>query len=272
MVSGYIHNTAVVSEGAKIGAGVKIGPFCVVGENVILKDNVELKSHVCVDGITEIGEGTVVYPFASIGQIPQDLKYHGEDSRIRIGKNNSIREYVTVHPGTSGGRMETVIGDECLLMAGAHVAHDCVLKNHVIMANNATIGGHVVLEDYVIIGGLAAIHQFVRIGEHAMIGGMCGITNDIVPYAICSAKRADISGINVVGLRRRGFSNEQISHIRRAFDIIFLKDGDGFLDKLDKLESELGQKEHIGKILSFMKDKSDRKFCTTFEKSNGSLA
>lgn len=257
-----IHSSAVISEKAVVGDRVSIGPFCVVGEGVVLHDDVELKSHVSIVGDTEVGDGTVIYPFASIGQIPQDLKYGGEKSRIRIGKRNHIREHVTIHPGTIGGVMETVIGDDCLLMVGSHVAHDCIIGNNVIMANNATMGGHVTIGDFAILGGLSAVHQFVRIGEHAMIGGLAGVTNDIVPYAFVPAKRTDIDGINLVGLRRRGFSSDDISSIREAFNILFF-DGSGvFEERVKHVETELGANPAVGVLLSFLNGESRRKFTT----------
>src|ERR1700739_1226866 len=179
-----IHPTAIVAPGAMLAEDVVIGPYCVVGDNAVLGPRVTLRSHVVVDGRTTIGEGTRVFPFASIGLEPQDLKYRGERSELVIGRNNTIREYVTMNPGTEGGGMVTRIGDDCLFMVGAHVAHDCQIGDHVIMANNATLGGHVTLGDYVVIGGLSAVHQFVRIGAHAMIGGMSGVENDVIPFGM----------------------------------------------------------------------------------------
>lgn len=256
-----IHPTSIISSKAQIGNNVKIGPFCVIGDNVILRDNVELKSHVSIDGKTDIDEGTVIFPFASIGQIPQDLKYAGEDSCIKIGKRNSIREYVTIQPGTANGRMETIVGDDCLLMIGTHVAHDCVVGNHVIIANNGTFGGHVSIGDYAVIGGLSAIHQFVRIGEHAMIGGMTGITKDVIPYAVASGNRAELSGINLVGLKRRGFSREDIADIKSAYDILFSNPDNSFNERVKVLEEKFSGNISVEPILKFLKSGLDRQFC-----------
>src|SRR3989440_11723229 len=177
-----IHPTAIVAPGATLAEDVSIGPYCVIGEEVVLGAGVKLIAHVVVDGRTTIGEGTRLFPFASIGLEPQDLKYRGENSELVIGRNNTVREYVTMNPGTEGGGMVTRIGDGCLFMVGAHVAHDCQIGNHVVMANNATLGGHVVIEDYAVLGGLCAVHQYVRIGRHAMIGGVSGVERDVIPY------------------------------------------------------------------------------------------
>ncbi len=185
-----VHPTAVVDPAATLGESVSIGPFSVVGPNVTLRDGVRLESHVAVAGNTTIGEGTHIFPFASIGHIPQDLKFHGEESRLEIGRNCSIREHVTMSPGTEGGGLLTRVGDNCLIMVGAHVAHDCRIGNHVILVNNATLGGHVEIGDHAILGGMSAVHQFVRIGEHAFVGGMAGVEQDVIPMAWWSANGA----------------------------------------------------------------------------------
>ncbi|MBM3557877.1 MAG: acyl-ACP--UDP-N-acetylglucosamine O-acyltransferase, partial [Alphaproteobacteria bacterium] len=187
-----IHPTAVIENGAKIAEGVEIGPFCHVGARVELGPQVKLKSHVVVAGRTRIGAGTVVFPFASIGHQPQDLKYAGEDSELVVGARCLIREHVTMNPGTKGGGMLTQVGDDCLFMAGAHVAHDCRIGNHVILVNHATLGGHVTIQDYAILGGLSAVHQFARIGKHAMVGGMTGVENDVIPYGSVIGNRAHL--------------------------------------------------------------------------------
>jgi UDP-N-acetylglucosamine acyltransferase len=199
-----IHPTAIVAGGARLAEDVVIGPYCVVGDNVVLGAGVRLLSHVVVDGRTSVGEGTRIFPFVSIGLEPQDLKYRGEASTLVIGRHNTIREHVTINPGTAGGGMVTRIGDHCLLMVGAHVAHDCQLGDHVIMANNATLAGHVVVEDYALLGGLSAVHQFVRIGRHAMIGGMSGVERDVIPYGQVMGDRARLTGLNIIGMQRRG--------------------------------------------------------------------
>lgn len=220
-----IHQTAIIDPAAVIGEGVIIGPYCVVGAEVKLGDGVRLHSHVVVDGRTEIGEETEIFPFASIGTQPQDLKYNGEPSKLIIGRKNRIREHVTMNPGTEGGGMETRVGDNGLFMVGVHVAHDCIVGNNVIMANNATLAGHVIVEDFAIIGGLSAVHQFVRIGKHAMVGGMSGVENDVIPYGSVMGDRARLSGLNIVGLKRRGFNKDDVHHLRRAYRMLFADEG-----------------------------------------------
>ncbi len=216
-----IHPTAIIEDGANIAANVTIGPYCVIGANVTLGAGVVLKSHVCVDGHTTIGENTVVFPFASLGGAPQDLKYAGEPSTLIIGKNNTIREHVTMNPGTKDGAMTTIIGDHGLFMMGAHVAHDCVVGDRVIMANNATIAGHVQVGNFVIIGGLSAVHQFIRIGDHAIIGGMSGVEADVIPYGRVKGERAHLAGLNLIGLERRGFDKDQIRRLNKAHKALF---------------------------------------------------
>lgn len=233
-----IHATAVVDPGATIEPGVVVGPFCVVGPDAVLRKGVRLVSHVCVAGRTTIGERTVVYPFASLGQPPQDLKYDGEQSEVTIGEDCSIREYVTIHPGTKGDHMLTAVGNRCLLMVGVHIAHDCLVGNNVIMANQATLGGHVVVEDHVIIGGLSAVQQFVRIGKHAIIGGMSGVEKDVLPFAMIIGERAHLNGLNIVGLRRHQFSNQAIQRLQDAFHAIFENKGT-FAERLESLKRSL---------------------------------
>src|SRR5215469_977150 len=216
-----IHATAVVAAGAVLAEDVVIGPYCVIGEHVVLGAGVSLKSHVVVDGRTTIGAGTRIFPFASIGHETQDLKYAGEPSALEIGRDNTIREHVTINPGTAGGGMVTRVGDHCLLMVGAHVAHDCRIGDHVILVNNATLGGHVVIDDYAIVGGLSAVHQFVRIGRHAMIGGMSGVERDVIPYGQVMGDRARLHGLNIIGMQRRGFSRDDIHGLRSAYNTLF---------------------------------------------------
>ena len=220
-----IHPTAIVAPGATLAQDVVIGPYCIVGENVALDVGVMLLSHVVVDGRTTVGAGTRIFPFASIGLEPQDLKYRGEQSVLVIGRNNRIREYVTMNPGTAGGGMVTRVGDDCLFMVGVHIAHDCQIANHVIMANNATLGGHVVIDDYAVLGGLCAIHQHVRIGRHAMIGGMSGVERDVIPYGQVMGDRARLCGLNIIGMQRRGFSRDDIQGLRNAYQVLFSSDG-----------------------------------------------
>jgi UDP-N-acetylglucosamine acyltransferase len=253
-----IHPSSIVDPKAKIGVGVKIGPFCCVGGDVVLNDDVELISHISVSGITEIGEKTKIYPFASIGHPPQDLKYSGEASRTIIGSNNTIREYVTIQPGTAGDSMQTIVGDHCLLMVGSHVAHDCVVGNHVIMANNATLAGHVKVGDFVIIGGLAAIKQFVRIGDHAMIGGMAGVEHDVIPFGMVIGERGWLNGLNLVGLRRRGFNRNAIQKIQDIYMDLFMADNNQPLnERFAELNTRYADDEDAKIFLDFLSGKSN---------------
>lgn len=255
-----IHNTAIIHKSAKLGKNVNIGPYCIIGEQVVLGDNVNLKSHVVIEGNTQIGDGTTIFPFASIGHIPQDLKFHGENSKLEIGKNNTIREHVTINPGTEGGGMLTKIGDNCLFMVGSHIAHDCHVGNNVIMANNATLAGHVHVGDFAVIGGLSAVHQFVRIGHHAMIGGMSGIENDIIPYGQANGERATLSGLNLVGLKRRGFSREDIHALRNAYRMLFSPEGT-LQERMTDVSDMFSNKDAVTEILQFIKSQSSRAIC-----------
>lgn len=219
------HPTAIVADGAKLGADVRIGPYCIVGPNVVLGDGVELVSHAVVEGNTIIGAGTRIFPFASIGHEPQDLKFHGENSRLEIGANCTIREAVTINPGTEGGGMLTKVGDNCLIMANAHVAHDAIIGNNVIMANYVGIAGHVHVGDNVIFGGTCVIHQFTRIGPHAFIGAQSMVDGDVIPYGLAVGNRAALTGLNLVGLKRRKFDREAIHRLRAAYRQIFASEG-----------------------------------------------
>lgn len=252
-----IHPTAIVDSGAKIGEGVVIGPYCVIGPDVTLGDKVELKAHVCVDGITTIGNGTAVWPFASLGHAPQDLKYKGERSELIIGKNNKIREHVTMNPGTESDKMKTVVGDNCLFMMASHVAHDCIVGNNVILANNATLAGHVEVGDCAIIGGLAAIHQFVRIGPFAMIGGMSGVEYDVIPYGLVKGERAHLAGLNYVGLERRGFTKAQVQTLMKAFKKLF-DDGGTLLERIEKVADDYQSEQVVMKMIDFIRAKEGR--------------
>ncbi len=256
-----IHPTAIVDSTAKIADNVRIGPYAVIGPGgVVLDRDVEIKAHVCIEGDTHIGTGTVVYPFASIGTPPQDLKFHGEKSRLRIGAHNVIREHVTMNPGTEGGGMETRIGDHGLFMIGAHVAHDCRVGNHVILANNATLAGHVHVGDYAIIGGLSAARQFVRIGAHAMIGGMTGVENDVIPYGMAVGERAHLAGLNLVGLDRRGFDKSEIQDLRRAFKQLF--EGEGTLgERVASVSEAHAENSLVQTILGFIAEKTALPLC-----------
>ena len=255
-----IHPSAIISVKAKISEGVRIGAYCVVGDGVILEKGVELISHVVVDGLTRIGPNTQIFPFSSIGHRPQDLKYHGEPSRLEIGCNNVIREHVTINPGTEGGGMLTKIGNSCLFMVASHIAHDCLVGDNVILVNNATLGGHVKIGDYAIIGGLAAVHQFVRIGRHSMIGGCSGVENDVIPYGSIVGNRAHLSGLNLVGLKRRGFSRDTIHDLRRAYRLLFSQEGTQ-AERMADVSELFADIEPVMEILEFMGTESSRAIC-----------
>ena len=255
-----IHPTAITEDGAEIADSVSIGPYCVVGANVRLDEGVRLESHVVVTGHTTIGPHTRIFPFASVGHRPQDLKFKGEDSILEIGAHTTIREHVTLNPGTEGGGLRTTVGNHCLLMVGAHVAHDCHVGDNVILVNNATLGGHVTIGDWGIIGGLSAVHQFVRIGRHAMIGGMSGIENDVIPYGSVVGNRAHLSGLNLVGLKRRSFSRDVIHDLRRAYRLIFAQEGTQS-ERLADVAELFSHVEPVMEILSFMGEDSSRAIC-----------
>ncbi|HBB82609.1 MAG TPA: acyl-[acyl-carrier-protein]--UDP-N-acetylglucosamine O-acyltransferase [Sulfitobacter sp.] len=255
-----IHPSAVIEEGAQIDPSVKIGPFCVVGPQVVLKADVELKSHVVVTGQTEVGAGTVIFPFAVIGEIPQDLKFKGEASRLVIGERNRIREHVTMNCGTEGGGGVTHVGDDGLFMAGCHIAHDAIVGNRVIVVNNAAVAGHCVLEDDVIIGGLSGIHQWVRIGQGAIIGAVTMVTNDVIPYGLVQAPRGDLDGLNLVGLKRAGVARSDITALRAAFQM--LAQGEGtFSDRARRLGDET-QSDYVRQIVDFVMADTGRHFLT----------
>ncbi len=256
-----IHPTALIDPGAKVAETVSVGPYCVVGPEVELADGVELIAHVVVAGRTYVGQGTRIFPFASIGHQPQDLKYKGEPSRLEIGKNCQIREHVTMNPGTEGGGMLTKVGDHCLFMASAHVAHDCILGNNVIMANNATLAGHVVVGDHAFLGGLSACHQFVRIGTLAMIGGMSGVENDVIPFGTVIGNRAHLNGLNIVGLKRKGYAREDIHVLRNAYRMLFVA-GKTLQERLDEVIETSGGNEAVMEIARFIRADSSRRLCT----------
>lgn len=246
-----IHPTAIVSSRAVLGAGVSIGPYCTVDEHVVLGDGVELLAHVAVSGRTEIGARTRIFPFSSIGFEPQDLKYHGEPSRLVIGSDCVIREHVTISPGTEGGGMETVIGDHCLLMIGVHVAHDCRLGNHIILSNNAGLAGHCTVGDYVILSGHAGVTQFVRIGAHAFVGGMTKVDSDIIPYGMATGNPGHLSGLNLVGLKRRGFERDSIHRLRAAYRMIFSNEGT-LRERVEDAGKIFEGEELVGQVLEFI--------------------
>ncbi len=260
MENKLIHPTAVIEHGADISDDVSIGPFSYIGSQVTLCSGVKIKSHVVVTGNTEVGEQTVIYPFSVIGEIPQDLKFSGEKTFLKIGKRNKIREHVTINTGTAGGGGLTSIGDDCLFMAGCHVAHDAKINNKVIVANNGAIAGHCIIEDDVIIGGLAGIHQFVRIGRGAIIGALTMVTNDVIPFGLVQGPRGTLDGLNLIGLKRKGVDRSDITDLRVAFQI--LAQGEGtFQDRAKKLKEETTN-DYVDAIINFILGDSDRSFLT----------
>lgn len=255
-----IHPSAIIEEGAQIGEGCRIGPFCVIGPEVVLGRGVELKSHVVITGDTHIGEETVVFSFAVIGEIPQDLKFGGEKTQLRIGARNRIREHVTMNPGTAGGGGITRVGDDGLFMAGCHIAHDAQVGNNVIIVNQTAIAGHVVIEDDVIVGGLSGVHQWVRIGKGAIIGACTMVTNDVIPHGLVQGPRGVLDGLNLVGLKRKGVARADITALRAAFQT--LKDGDGsFMERARRLGEE-SDSAYVAEMVAFIMGDSDRKFLT----------
>lgn len=256
-----IHPTSIIHPDAEIGESVKVGPYCVVGGQVSLGNNVVLHSHVSVDGNTKIGDNTEIFPFSSIGHVPQDLKYKGEKSKLEIGNNNVIREHVTINPGTEGGGLLTKIGNNCLFMVGSHIAHDCIIGNHVVMANNATLAGHVIVENNVVIGGLAAIHQFVRIGKHAMIGGMSGVENDVIPYGQVMGERANLVGLNLIGIKRSGVKREEIHALRNAYKALFASHEGTLKERIQIVEKEYKNSDNVKEVLTFISAESERAIC-----------
>src|SRR4029077_3716852 len=248
-----VHPTAVVSPSARIGSGCQVGPFSIVGDEVELKDGVRLESHVVIDGRTVIGEETRVFPFVSIGLAPQDLKYAGEPSETRIGQRNHIREFVTVHRGTAGGGMLTQIGDDCLLMAQAHVAHDCILGNGVIMANAATLAGHVIIEDNANVGAYSGVHQFCRVGQEAYVGGYSVVVKDALPFALTVGNHARCYGMNITGMKRRGYSRATIDALHHAFHLL-LSAKLNTTQALDRINEEITGSTEVEDLVRFIQD------------------
>ena len=255
-----IHSSAVIEDGAVVSAVCVVGPFCHIGPSVVLADRVSLRSHVVVTGDTTIGEDTSIFSFASIGEIPQDLKFKGEATKLEVGARNRIREHVTMNAGTSGGGGLTKIGDDGLFMAGCHIAHDCQIGNNVIVVNQAAIAGHCVLEDEVIVGGLSGVHQFVRIGRGAIVGAVTMVTNDVIPYGLVQAPRGELDGLNLVGLKRRGVSRADITALRAAFQMLAQGEG-AFQDRAKRLGDE-SDSVLVQEIVDFVMGASDRSFLT----------
>ena len=258
-----IHKTSLIDKNAKISKSVKIGPYSIIGPNVIIEKNVEIYSHVNIDGNTTIGEGTKIFPFASIGTEPQDLKFKGEKNSLIIGKNNTIREYVTINPGTEGGGGTTIIGDNCLFMISSHIAHDCKIGNNVIVANNVPLGGHVTIEDSVIIGGNSAVQQFTRIGRLAMVGGMTGVLKDVIPFGLSFGNRNYLKGLNLIGLRRSKYDNKLIIELNEAYKKIF--SSNNLHDNLNKINGEFKDNKLVKEITKFISKDKKRPICTPLE-------
>jgi UDP-N-acetylglucosamine acyltransferase len=256
-----VHPAAAIDPGAKLGEGAEVGPFAVIGPDVVLGKDVKVHSHAVITGRTEIGEGTEVYPFAVLGAPPQDKKYKGEESQLVVGSFTTIREHVTMNGGTAGGGHVTRVGSHCLVLAGAHVAHDCQVGDHVILVNSATLAGHVTVEDHAILGGLSAVHQWVRIGAFAFVGGMSGVENDVIPFGMVLGNRAALAGLNIVGLKRQGFEREQIHTLRKAYRLLFSQDGT-LQERLDDVDKMFPNDGPVQQIVRFMKANSDRSFCT----------
>ena len=255
-----IHNSSVINKEAKIGKNVKVGPFCYIGPQVQISDSVELISNIHIEGNTKIGIGTKIFPFASIGTVPQDLKYQGEANSLEIGENNTIREYVTINPGTEGGGRKTIIGNNCLLMISSHIAHDCNIGNDVVIANNVPLGGHVTIEDSVVIGGNSAVQQFTRIGRLAMIGGMTGVLKDVIPFGLSFGNRNYLRGINIIGLKRKKYDNKKIMELDAAFNKIF--SSRNIHENLNKINGEYKENDLVAEVISFISKDKKRPICT----------
>ncbi len=255
-----IHNSSVIDKKAEISKNVKIGPFCYIGPNVKLGENVELISNVHIEGNTTIGKGTRIFPFASIGTQPQDLKFDGEQNSLKIGENNLIREYVTINPGTKGGGSKTIIGNKCLFMISSHIAHDCKIGNNVIIANNVPLGGHVTIEDSVVIGGNSAVQQFTRIGRLAMIGGMTGVLKDVIPFGLSIGNRNYLQGLNLIGLRRHKYDNQKIIGLDKAYKDIFASKK--LHENLSKINGEFKNNELVGEVIRFIEKDKKRPICS----------
>ena len=259
---GIVHESAIVQDSVKLGADVTIGPFCCVTGNVTLGDGVKLESHVVVTGNTTIGEETHIYPFASIGHIPQDLKFGNEDVSLELGARNRIREHVTMNPGTKGGGGLTNVGNDGLFMMGAHVAHDCMVGDNVILANNATLGGHVTVGDFAILGGLVGVHQFCRIGAHAFIGAGSLVVEDVIPFGAATGNRAELSGLNLVGLKRRNFDRAEINALRALHKALFVESDGALMTRLAIAAKENGDSACVQQVVEFMRVEQNRGYCT----------
>ena len=259
-----IHKTAIISKTAKIDDKVEIGPYSIIGPDVKISRNTKIHSHVNIVGNTIIGSGNEIFPFASLGTPPQDLKYKGEKNSLNIGDNNKFREYVTVNPGTEGGGGLTKIGNNCLFMISSHIAHDCNVGNNVIIANNVPLGGHVTIEDNVVIGGNSAVQQFTRIGQMAMIGGMTGVLHDVIPYGLSVGNRNYLQGLNLIGLRRSNLENKVILGLSEAYKEIFATKN--LNENLSKLNGEFKENPLVKNVIEFIEKDKKRSICTPFSK------
>ena len=259
-----IHKTAIIDPEAKISKNIKIGPYTVIGPNVEIGEGTIIHSHVNITGNTKIGLNNKIYPFASIGNDPQDLKFKGEETKLEIGDGNKIREYVTINPGTEGGGGLTKVGNNCLFMVSAHIAHDCLVGNNVILANNVPLGGHAHVDDNAIIGGNSAVQQFTRVGKSAMIGGMCGVVRDVIPYGIAHGNRSVLQGLNLIGLRRKNIPNKEIIALSDAYKEIFKNEN--LTENLENLSNKLKTNELVADVVKFIEKDKKRPICTPFSK------
>ena len=259
-----IHKTAIVDPKAKISSTVKVGAYSIIGPNVEINDDTTVQSHVSIIGNTKIGKNNTIYSFASIGNDPQDLKFSGEETKLEIGNNNKIREYVTINPGTKGGGGLTKVGSNCLFMVSSHIAHDCLVEDNVILANNVPLGGHAHIEENVIIGGNSAVQQFTRVGKSAMIGGMCGVVRDIIPYAMVHGNRSVLQGLNLIGLRRKNIPNKEIMLLTEAYKEIFKNEN--LTENLKNLNSDLKKNDLVKDVVNFLEKDKKRPICTPFSK------
>ena len=259
-----IDKTAIIDPKAKVSSNVSIGAYTIIGPNVEIGENSIIQSHVSIVGNTKIGKGNKIYSFASIGSDPQDLKFNGEKTKLEIGDYNKIREYVTINPGTKGGGGLTKVGNNCLFMVSSHIAHDCLVEDNVILANNVPLGGHAHIEKNVIIGGNSAVQQFTRVGKFAMIGGMCGVVRDIIPYAMVHGNRSILQGLNLIGLRRRNIPNKEIIVLTEAYKEIFKNEN--LTENLKKLDTKLKKNELVKDVIEFLEKDKKRPICTPFSK------
>ena len=262
-----IHPTAIVDPGAELGSNVEIGPFSIVGGDVQLGDGVRLRSHVVIEGRTSVGAGSEIYPFAVLGCPPQHTRYQGEPSTLEIGANNVIREHVTMHPGTAIDAMKTTVGDNGLFLAATHVAHDCIVGDNAIFANNAALGGHVKIGDNVMLGGFSSVQQWCRVGDHAMVGSQTAVDADVIPFAIAVGNRALLTGINVIGLERRGFDPDDVDLLRRAFRDMFQRDG-LFSERLSRLRDVYGRNPQVSRMIGFIDSAGRNGVCKAASKTD----